>query len=197
MVLLLTFVLGCGNAVAAPAWQAIQPDLVARSLLPQAAALNGLNMNVARAVGPAIGGLVVAWVGAGWVFALNAVSFVGIAAVIGLWRAPDARGGGARGNGWWRRCARAAATCGNALIVRRLLYRAILFIPAASAVWALLPVLAAEQPPPGLGGLRAAARRWSASAPSRERSSSRGCGPGSAPPGWSPARWWSPRWRSP
>jgi len=71
-VLLLTFVLGCGNAVAAPAWQAIQPDLVERSLLPQAAALNGLNMNVARAVGPAIGGLVVAWVGAGWVFALNA-----------------------------------------------------------------------------------------------------------------------------
>ena len=141
-VLLLTFVLGCGNAVAAPAWQAIQPDLVERSLLPQAAALNGLNMNVARAVGPAIGGLVVAWVGAGWVFALNAISFVGIAAVIGMWRPPERAATGPR-----ERLVEALRSGGryvrNALIVRRLLYRAILFIPAASAVWALLPVLAA------------------------------------------------------
>ena len=53
LILALTFALGCGNAVASPAWQAIQPDLVDRGLLPQAAALNGLNMNVARAVGPA------------------------------------------------------------------------------------------------------------------------------------------------
>ena len=73
---------------AGPAWQAIQPDLVDRALLPQAAALNGLNMNLARAVGPAIGGFVVAAVGAGWVFVLNAVSFVGIATVVLRWRAP-------------------------------------------------------------------------------------------------------------
>jgi predicted MFS family arabinose efflux permease len=129
--------------VAAPAWQAIQPDLVERSLLPQAAALNGPNMNVARAVGPAIGGLVVAWIGAGWVFALNAVSFVGIAAVIGMWRPPERAAAGPR-----ERLGEALRSGGryvrNALIVRRLLYRAILFIPAASAVWALLPVLAAD-----------------------------------------------------
>ena len=56
VILTLTFLLGCGNAVAGPAWQAIQPDLVDRSLLPQAAALNGVNMNLARAVGPALGG---------------------------------------------------------------------------------------------------------------------------------------------
>jgi MFS family permease len=142
-VLLLTFVLGCGNAVAAPAWQAIQPDLVPRSLLPQAAALNGLNMNVARAVGPAIGGLVVAVVGAGWVFALNAVSFVGIAVVLSMWRPPERTSTGPR-----ERMVEALRAGGryvrNALIVRRLLYRAVLFIPAASAVWALLPVLAAD-----------------------------------------------------
>jgi len=52
VILTLTFLLGCGNAVAAPAWQAIQPDLVDRPVLPQAAALNGVNMNLARAVGP-------------------------------------------------------------------------------------------------------------------------------------------------
>jgi hypothetical protein len=49
VILTLTFLLGCGNAVASPSWQAIQPDLVERSQLPQAAALNGVNMNLAWA----------------------------------------------------------------------------------------------------------------------------------------------------
>ena len=89
LILVLTFALGCGNAVAGPSWQAIQPDLVDRGLLPQAAALNGLNMNVARAVGPAVGGLIVATAGAGRVFALNAASFVGIATVPASWRSPE------------------------------------------------------------------------------------------------------------
>lgn len=144
LILTLTFALGCGNAVASPAWQAIQPDLVDRGLLPQAAALNGLNMNLARAVGPAVGGLIVAAGGAGWVFALNAVSFVGIAAVVACWRAPERTEVGPR-----ERLAEALVAGGryvrHSLIVRRLLYRAVLFIPAASAIWALLPVVAAGQ----------------------------------------------------
>jgi MFS family permease len=151
LILALTFALGCGNAVAAPAWQAIQPDLVERAVLPQAAALNGLNMNVARAVGPAVGGFVVAAVGAGWVFALNAVSFVGIAAAVALWRAParldtgppERLGEAVRAGGRYVR---------HAPTVRRLLYRAALFIPAASAVWALLPVIAATNLHLGSGG---------------------------------------------
>jgi MFS family permease len=151
VILILTFLLGCGNAVASPAWQAIQPDLVDRAVLPQAAALNGVNMNLARAVGPAVGGIIVATAGAGWVFALNAVSFVGIAAVVATWRAPERVDVGAR-----ERLVEALRAGGryvrNALIVRRLLYRAILFIPAASAVWALLPVVAARNLNLGSGG---------------------------------------------
>ncbi len=151
LILGLTFALGCGTAVSAPAWQAIQPDLVDRSLLPQAAALNGLNMNLARAVGPAIGGFVVAAVGAGWVFVLNAVSFVGIAIVVLSWRAPARTDTGPP-----ERLVEALRSGGryvrNALIVRRLLYRAVLFIPAASAVWALLPVVAATRLGLGSGG---------------------------------------------
>jgi MFS family permease len=143
VILTLTFLLGCGNAVASPAWQAIQPDLVDRAVLPQAAALNGVNMNLARAVGPAIGGVIVATAGAGWVFALNALSFIGIAAVVASWRAPARVDKGSR-----ERLVEALRAGGryvrHALIVRRLLYRAILFIPAASAVWALLPVIAAR-----------------------------------------------------
>ena len=151
LILALTFALGCGNAIAGPSWQAIQPDLVDRGLLPQAAALNGLNMNVARAIGPAIGGLIVAVAGAGWVFALNAASFVGIAIVLMLWRSPkrvdgmppERFVGALRAGGRYVR---------HALIVRRLLYRAVLFIPAASAVWALLPVVAADNLNLGSGG---------------------------------------------
>jgi MFS family permease len=141
LVLALTFALGCGNAVASPAWQAIQPDLVDRGLLPQAAALNGLNMNVARAVGPAVGGFVVAGVGAGWVFALNAVSFIGIAVVVAGWRAPARIDTGPR-EGLAEALRAGGRYVRHALIVRRLLYRAVLFIPAASSVWALLPVVA-------------------------------------------------------
>jgi MFS family permease len=151
LILALTFALGCGNAVAAPAWQAIQPDLVERTVLPQAAALNGLNMNVARAIGPAVGGFVVAAVGAGWVFALNAVSFIAIAAAVARWRAPVRRDTGPP-----ERLAEALRAGGryvrHAPTVRRLLYRAVLFIPAAGAVWALLPVVAASNLHLGSGG---------------------------------------------
>jgi MFS family permease len=143
LVLSLIFLVGCGTAVAGPAWQAIQPDLVDRSQLPQAAALNGVNMNLARAVGPALGGVIVAAAGAGWVFALNSLSFLGIAAVLYRWRPPEPAADGAR-----ERLVEAMRAGGryirHALIVRRLLYRALLFIPAASAVWALLPLVAAR-----------------------------------------------------
>jgi MFS family permease len=78
------------------------------------------------------------------VFALNAVSFVGIAAMLARWRAPERLDGGSR-----ERLVEAVRAGGryvrHARIVRRLLYRAILFIPAASAVWALLPVVAARR----------------------------------------------------
>jgi MFS family permease/quinol monooxygenase YgiN len=151
VILTLTLLLGCGNAVALPAWQAIQPDLVDRTVLPQAAALNGVNMNLARAVGPALGGVVVAAAGAGWVFALNAVSFVGIAAVVASWRAPEPVDMGSR-----ERLVEALWAGGryvrHSRVVRRLLYRALLYIPAASAVWALLPVVAARNLGLGSGG---------------------------------------------
>jgi MFS family permease len=142
VVLTLTFLLGCGTAVAGPAWQAIQPDLVDRSVMPQASALNGVNMNLARAVGPALGGVIVAAAGPGWVFALNTLSFLGIAAVLASWRPPD------RADGSRERLLEALRAGGryvrHALIVRRLLYRALLFIPAASGLWALLPLVAAR-----------------------------------------------------
>jgi len=74
--LALTALLGTTQAVMMPTWQAVQPDLVPRAELPAAAALGGISINAGRALGPAIGGVLVAAGGPAWVFGLNAVSFV-------------------------------------------------------------------------------------------------------------------------
>jgi MFS family permease len=84
--LLFTFLVGIGNALNAPAWQAIIPELVGRRDLPSALALNGIAVNLARAVGPALGGLLVAAAGPGATFLLNAVSFLGVVLVLFRWR---------------------------------------------------------------------------------------------------------------
>src|SRR6267378_2844778 len=81
--LVLTFALGIGVAMNTPTWQAITPELVPRSELTRAVALNALPINIGRAIGPAIGGVLVAAAGPALVFALNAASFVAVLAVVG------------------------------------------------------------------------------------------------------------------
>src|SRR4051812_47899312 len=88
--LALTALLAVGQAVAAPGFQAVQPELVAREALPQAALLNGANGNVARAVGPALGGVLIATTGPAAAFALNAASFLGVLVVLYRWPQPAA-----------------------------------------------------------------------------------------------------------
>jgi MFS family permease len=88
--LALTFALGCGAAMALPAQAAITSELVPRSQLAAAVALNAVGLNIARSVGPALGGVVLAGLGAAWAFGLNAVSFLGVAVVLWGWkRAPN------------------------------------------------------------------------------------------------------------
>jgi MFS family permease len=85
--------LGTGLAFNLPAWQALVPDLVPRGMVASAVALNSVAFNVARAVGPALGGFVVAAFGPGIAFGMNAMSYVGVIAVIasfgGRFRADD------------------------------------------------------------------------------------------------------------
>ncbi len=76
--LALTFALGIGTALMGPAWQAIQPDLVPQREFGQAVALSSLTFNAGRAIGPALGGALVASAGAGWAFVVNAASFLGV-----------------------------------------------------------------------------------------------------------------------
>jgi MFS family permease len=82
----LTFALGVGTALMMPAWSAIVPDLVKPNQLTAAVALNGIAVNISRAIGPAIAGLLVAAVGPWLVFGLNALSYIGIIWVLYAWQ---------------------------------------------------------------------------------------------------------------
>ncbi|MDQ2792799.1 MAG: MFS transporter [Bacteroidota bacterium] len=81
-----TFLLGMGAALNAPIWQSIATELVPRPSLPSAITLNGVSNNIARAIGPAIGGAIIAYYSSGWVFVLNGVSFLGTWAVVYFWK---------------------------------------------------------------------------------------------------------------
>ena len=90
MLLGLGLILGVGMAFNLPAWQSLVPDLVPRGMVASAVALNSAAFNVARAVGPALGGLIVATSGPELGFALNALSYAGIVIVlVGLARDLD------------------------------------------------------------------------------------------------------------
>ncbi|HLF73554.1 MAG TPA: MFS transporter [Anaerolineales bacterium] len=139
--LALTFLIGLGSAFDAPAWQAIVPDLVERQELPSAVALTAMGFNVARAVGPALGGFVIAAAGPGAVFLLNAVSFLFVLVAIYRWRhardasdayPEDMLGATAAGMRYMRHSA----------ALQAVLVRIGVFTLGASALWALLPVVA-------------------------------------------------------
>ncbi|WP_037856485.1 MFS transporter [Streptomyces sp. NRRL S-31] len=148
----LTFLLGCGTALMGPAWQAIQPELVERAQLGQAAALGAVNVNLARAVGPALGGAVVAAAGAGWVFAFNALSYLGIAAVLLLWHRPATPQPTVQSEGLLAAVQAGRRYVWHAPGVRRVMLRTILFIPGGAALWSLLPLVASRSLGLGSGG---------------------------------------------
>lgn len=150
--LFFTAALGCGMAFSAPAWQAIVPELVDRGELHKAVALNSMGFNLARALGPALGGLLIATVGPAANFGLNAVSFVGVLLVLARWRRErddDSLLPGERFFGAFR---------GGARYVRHsprfqaVMVRGGLFVFAASAWWALLPSIVRFRLEAGPGG---------------------------------------------
>jgi len=142
--LVLLFAIGCAAALTTPAWQAIQPELVPREQLRSAASLGGVAVDAARAVGPPIAGLLVAAAGAEAVFAINAVSFVAVIVALLAWkRAPSAPATEREPFGQSVRAGiRYMSESRN---MRRILVRAALFAFPASALWALLPVVASQQ----------------------------------------------------
>ncbi len=89
LLLLLGLLVGVGQAFNTPVWMAMVPDLVPRSEVPNAVALNAASFNAARAVGPALGGIIVAVIGPGVAFAANAASYLGILVVVASFPAAE------------------------------------------------------------------------------------------------------------
>lgn len=144
VLLLLIFALGLGSALNAPAWQAIVPELIPRSELSSAVSLNSVAFNIARAVGPALGGMIVAAVGSWAVFLLNSVSFVGVIIVLYRWQreptesiSPTERIVGAMRAG--------VRYVRHDPGLRAVLVRTGVYVSCASALWALLPLVARQQ----------------------------------------------------
>src|ERR1700729_1135544 len=141
LLLLLTFALSIGDAVESPAWRAIFPELVPKSELAPALALNGIEFNLARAVGPALGGVIIAIAGVSSAFILNAVSFLGVIVVIARWKRPVVKS---------KLPVETFAGATSAAIryvryspgIRSLLVRSAFVIFFSSAFWALLPAVA-------------------------------------------------------
>jgi predicted MFS family arabinose efflux permease len=86
LLLILTFALSAGDAFETPTWRAVLPELVQKEDLPAASALNGIEFNFARAVGPALAGFVIAFAGIGAAFLLNTLSFFGVILVVARWK---------------------------------------------------------------------------------------------------------------
>src|SRR5919106_276077 len=144
LLLAFTVALGAGAAMNAPAWQATVPELVPRADLPAAVALTGLGLNLARAVGPALGGAIIAAAGPSAVFLLNAISFLSVIAVLYRWRrTPQASPAPTEPVLSAIRVGIRYARYAPAL--RAVLVRTGLFVLFASVLWALLPVLARQE----------------------------------------------------
>jgi predicted MFS family arabinose efflux permease len=142
--LMFTVAIGCASALTAPAWQAIQPEVVPREQIPAASTLSSVSANAAQAIGPAIGGVVVALAGPAAVFGINAISFAGIIGALAAWKRPKQIAPIER-----EHLGQAIITglhyAVNSPIFRRILLRAALFLFPASALLALLPVAAAHR----------------------------------------------------
>lgn len=143
----LTFVGGIGAALMGPTWQSIVPELVPRSDLKSAVALNSLGINIARAIGPAAGGLLLASFGAATAYGADVLSYVFVIAALLWWKRPAAVDTGLSEQffGAFRAGLRYARASRELHVV---LLRAAVFFLFASSVWALLPLVARQM----LGG---------------------------------------------
>lgn len=137
----LTFLGGIGAALMGPTWQAIVPELVPAKDMKGAVALNSLGINIARSIGPAAGGLLLSAAGAAFTYGADVVSYVFVIAALLWWKRPEQAENVLSENfgGAFRAGLRYARASRELHVV---LLRAAIFFAFASAVWALLPLVA-------------------------------------------------------
>ena len=141
LLLTMTMLLGVGMTMTIPAYQTLVGELVGRPQMRSASALNGIAMNLARAIGPAIAGVLIGAVGVAAVFALNALTYVVMAIVLIRLRPPPTEEV-LLPERFRHALATGARFVRHSLVVRRMLIRTTLFVVPGAAVWALLPLVA-------------------------------------------------------
>lgn len=149
--LIFTLVLGIGSALGTPSFQSVVPELVPREHLPAAVSLSSMGVNIARAVGPALAGVLISMAGVGIVFIVNAASFALTIIVLVRWKRQAAANAlppepfmSALRTGWQYAAHNAS--------FRSVLVRSAAFFSFAAALWALLPLVGAERMPHGDNG---------------------------------------------
>ncbi len=150
LLVVLTFCMGCGAAMAMPAQAAIVSELVPQPMLASAVALNSIGINIARSIGPAIGGVIVAQLGAMWAFGFNALTFAAMLFVVWGWkRDPKASSLPPEGFGAGLKAGlRYASRAGR---LQAVLIKSVGFFFFAAAMNAMLPVVVRGQMHGGAG----------------------------------------------
>jgi MFS family permease len=140
-----TFLLGVGAALAAPAWQAIVPVLVPREDLTGAVAANSVGINVSRAIGPALAGVLIGAIGMAAPFWLNAASNLGIIFALIWWKSPQRTHAHLPAERLSSAVRTGLRYARHNRHLQATLMRAIGFFLFASAYWALLPLVTRNQ----------------------------------------------------
>ena len=145
LLIALTLVVGAGTALNAPAWQASVRAQVEPEDLPQAISLGSISFNLARSVGPALGGLLISLWSTELAFALNALSYVGMIVVLARWNPPQTK---RQRTAMFSAIAVGIAFCRRSSPIRKVLLRGLVFGFGAAGYQALLPSIARDR----LGG---------------------------------------------
>lgn len=140
LLLLCTFVMSLGVALNSPGWHSVTPEIVSREELPGAVALNGMALNCARALGPAIAGVILLYFGPAVAFFLNSLSFLAVLTVLTRWKR-EKRVDNAPPEGFVPAMKVGVRHVRHSPWLRTVLVRTPLFLLSTSALWALLPVL--------------------------------------------------------
>ncbi|TWF52842.1 MFS transporter [Neorhizobium alkalisoli] len=138
-----TFLIGCGTALNNPSWQASVGDMVPREILPSAVTLNSVGFNITRSLGPALGGAIVAAAGAAAAFAVNACSYLAIIYALFRWK-PQRIDDSLPRETLLRALSAGLGYVAMSPNILNVLLRALIFGFSASAILALLPIVARD-----------------------------------------------------
>jgi predicted MFS family arabinose efflux permease len=143
--LAVTFGLGVCTAIMSPTWQAIIPRLVPKQDLQPAVALHAVGVNISRAIGPAIGGIIIVALGIAWPFLINALSFLVVIAALWWWKPGASPAPKAAPVSFSKALREGLSHAAGNLALKNTLARSVLFYVFGSCYWALLPLIARQQ----------------------------------------------------